>query len=347
MNKISSDQIMPACPVFGTCGGCQYQHLSYDEQLRLKERQIREQIGGELALDEDVFSAMVSSPRQYHYRSRMDIKLLRIRSGEMFMGFSPVEGRRVVEIDSCPIAMQTISDFIPRLRYEAMERMPQKYRNANLTIKTGDDGRVVWGGIGRRSLRMTPEEYFWTDVAGKRIFFSLETFFQANLAILPRVIERIRSYGLFDQQTVFLDLYGGVGLFGICFHDDAGRVILIEENVHAVRCAEKNIRHNQCDRMAIYSGRTEDLFNEVLCDVPLSSAVVMIDPPRAGLSPQAAEDLSGRADIPHILYLSCHPESLLRDLKVFCRAGWQVENVTPFDFFPQTRHIETLVHLSR
>ena len=190
--------VTPRCPLFGQCGGCQYQDLPYDEQLRIKERRVRELfLTAFPGMDPAVFEPMVPSPKQYHYRCRLDMKFLKTRSQECFMGFTPVtHPRGACEAAACPLALEPISDFLPELKRQAMARIPLKYRNANLVVKSGDDGRVCWGGIGRRSLRQDEADYLWTEVEGRRVYFSLDTFFQANLSILPAVMQRIRGLGV-------------------------------------------------------------------------------------------------------------------------------------------------------
>jgi len=164
----SPTKTTPRCPYFGECGGCQYQDLPYDEELKLKEQMLRdlfEDMEGEIP-----FQPIVPSLQDYHYRSRLDMNLLRIKSGEVFLGFAPArQGFKVMEIEACPLAMESLSAFIPRLKQEAIAKLTPKYRVASLVVKTGDDGRVFWGGIGKRSLRMAEEDDLFTELCDRRI----------------------------------------------------------------------------------------------------------------------------------------------------------------------------------
>jgi len=335
----------PLCPYFGECGGCQHQDLPYDEELKLKEQMLRDLFED---MEEEIpFRSIVPSPREYHYRSRLDMNLLRIRSGEVFVGFAPTRrGLKVMEVEACPLAMEPLSDFIPRLQKEATAKLTPKYRVASLVVKTGDDGRVFWGGIGKRSLQMAEEDYLFTDLCGRRIFYALDTFFQANLSILPRLMQTIVDLGVLSQKKRFYDLYGGVGLFGLCLADHAQEIVLVEENVHAVKLARHNVSYNKLENFTFYQGRMENLFADVLtqADTP---AVAMIDPPRKGMSGESCTALAACRNFSDLLYLSCNPEALVRDLMVFHQEGWTLRAVIPFDFFPKTRHLETLVWLSR
>jgi len=335
---------VPLCPVFGQCGGCQHQDLSYAAELEHKQKYLEGLFVGE-NIPVEQFEKIVASPKEYHYRSRLDMKFLKVRDGRTFMGFSPLNGKWMIEVESCPIAMNAISDFLPQLKKQAIEKIPPKYRNANLVIKTGDDGRIAWGGIGKRSLKMSVEDFLWTEVAGKRIFYSLDTFFQSNLSILPLIIQRIKDLNILDKTTHFYDLYGGVGLFGITLADEVGRVILIEENVHSIAMAKHNAAYHSFEHFQIIEGRVENLYPDFLQNKAASRHVVMIDPPRQGLYESVTQAIAQAKNISQLLYLSCHPESLIRDLQIFIKRDWKIKTIIPFDFFPRTQHIETLVAL--
>jgi tRNA/tmRNA/rRNA uracil-C5-methylase (TrmA/RlmC/RlmD family) len=343
-HPIEPIKMAPLCPVFGICGGCEFQNISYAQELSVKEQTFRELFIRELHLSREVFDPIVASPLEYHYRSRLDLTMRRIR-GELMMGFQREDTHRMVTVKACPIAREGISDFIPSLEREAEHRMPPDYRIANLTVRTDDTGRVFWGGIGRRSLEMKPEDYFYTDINGKRLFFSLDTFFQANLAILPLLMNKISESMALNHETVFYDLYAGVGLFGIYFADCVGRVVIMESNVPSVKLARKNLEHHGLKNAEIFEGRVEEGLPAFLGAQSNGRRVAMIDPPRKGLSFEAADALSDEKRLDTLLYLSCSTASLLRDLRHFIRKGWTVQKLTPFDFFPKTRHLETLALL--
>jgi 23S rRNA (uracil1939-C5)-methyltransferase/tRNA (uracil-5-)-methyltransferase len=341
---------IPLCPIFGTCGGCQYQNIPYHQELRIKEESIRQLLTQRLDIGSETMKSIVPSPNPYHYRCRLDMRLLQTRSGEVVVGFSSPQNRRIVPAQTCAIAMPAVAQFLPELKHQAIKKLSNRYRNANLVVKTGDDGRVFWGGIGRRSLQMAESDYLWTEIHGKRIHFSLETFFQANLSILPDLIESIKALNLLDDNTIFFDLYGGVGLFSICFYDIVDRVICLEENPYAIKLANYNRDYHHYTHMEIRKGRLEDHLTDLFVSDPIDDSkrrVVMIDPPRQGLSDLVVRTLADARTIDYLLYLSCHPESLVRDLSVFYDQGWQLDHVIPLDFFPRTKHIETLVSLSR
>jgi tRNA/tmRNA/rRNA uracil-C5-methylase (TrmA/RlmC/RlmD family) len=176
---------------------------------------------------------------------------------------------------------------------------------------------------------MKEEDYLWTEVEGKRIFYSLDTFFQANLSILPTVLRKIKGLNLMDRSTIFYDLYGGVGLFGICLADEAAQVILVEESVHSVKLAKFNCAYHALTTMTVHEGRVGKVLPLLQPFAQDKRHVAMIDPPRQGLDPKEAQLLAGMREFDALMYLSCKPEALVRDLKIFSDGGWRVAKVVP------------------
>ncbi|MBF0384626.1 MAG: class I SAM-dependent RNA methyltransferase [Candidatus Omnitrophica bacterium] len=341
-----SKKVKPLCPVFGECGGCLYQDLPYPEELSLKQKLLSGILEQKVDLNKASFREIIPSPKPYHYRNRLDLKLLKTKDNKVFIGFSPQSKNKVVPINECPIAIEAISDFIPELKNQAVERLTPKYRNANLTIRTGDDKRVLWGGIGKRSLELSPDHYLSTKIGSKTIFYSLDTFFQANLSILPELLRILSSFTFIKQESTFFDLYGGVGLFGINLNDKVKNVILIEDCIQSIRVAEHNSFFNGLKNLDIYKGKVEGLFPELLKN-SAGPNIVMIDPPRSGLSKEALKLLSNSSGIDNLIYLSCNPKALADDLKYLCEYSFNISEIIPFDLFPKTEHIETLVTLEK
>lgn len=336
------------CPLFGSCGGCKYQDISYEEELSIKEKALRDLLTGTIeGLDPLVFEPLVPSPELYYYRNRLDLTFRRDREGRWRMGFMLENTHKLEDVTVCPIARKEINDFLPKLREEAtVKAVAGEYRNANLTVRVGEEGKVAWGGIGRRSLRMDPENYFSVTIRGRRIFYSLDTFFQANLSILGKVADTMSAGSVWKPETVFLDLYSGVGLFGLALADLAKEVVMIESGYDSVRLAKHNIAYHKLEHVKVFEGQVEKLLPEILSALRGRHCVALIDPPRSGLYPSAIQTLNQSDGISALFYLSCSPESLSRDLASL-KDRWKIERIIPFDFFPRTRHLETLVCLGR
>lgn len=349
---LPDSKVEPACAVFGSCGGCRYQDLPYTAELTLKQEQVRALFIEGLGLPETVLEPITGSPKEYGYRGNLDLTFIRTRKdGKHLLGFMKERSsRHIITIEDCPLADPRIAGFLPELKAAAAAKIPDSKRMVNLVVRISDDGRLRWGGIGKRSLCLPAEEYLWTQICGKRIYYSLDTFFQANTAILPLVRERLLAWADWDaSKTVFYDLYAGVGLFGFMMADQAARVVMIESVGPSMACARHTQQTQGYANVEIREGRTEVEFPKLLAEGIPANAIALVDPPRRGLSPDALKCLADAADagLNKLFYLSCGPEALQRDLKALMAQGWQVQKIGAFDFFPKTKHIETLVLLEK
>lgn len=344
---VESQATKPLCNLFGSCGGCQFQDIPYEEELARKEAILKDLLRKEIKVSESVFDPITASPQVYYYRHRLDLTLRKRNNGERQMGFMLPGTQRLQEVVACPIARKEINDFLPLLKEEAVRKLPADYRVANLVVRVGEEGKVSWGGIGRRSLKMKEEDYFSVTINRKKIFYALDTFFQANLFILEKIIGKIEGLIAWQRDTVFLDLYSGVGLFGIMLADRAREVVMIESGCDSVRLARYNVAYHHLENVRIMEGNVEIHLPEVLKELKDRPCVGLIDPPRNGLAASAVETLVKANDLTSLFYLSCSPESLARDLKGLTREAWRIRKIMPFDFFPRTRHLETLVWLER
>lgn len=337
-------KVQPLCPYFGPCGGCGYQDVSYEEELRIKERNLKELFKEKLVLPDADFLPVLPSSSPDFYRSRLDLTFRRSR-GALRLGFNSEGIGALIPIDACSIARPEINRFLPELKRLAAERMPAEYQNANLVIKTDDSGKIRWGGIGRGSLKLEETDYLWTEIEGKRIHFSLESFFQANLAILPSLMPVLRSFLELDERTHFLDLYAGVGLFWGVLAPEAAATWAVEESGSSLRVAEFNRCYLRYSNVYLKAGRTEDILEEVLEESRGRRQAALVDPPRQGLTPAALEKFLKAKTLNPLVYISCNPEALVRDLIEFQNAGWKIDRIAPCDFFPRTRHLEVIARL--
>jgi len=348
----SATKTEPLCPVFGVCGGCAYQNIVYEDEIQLKQNRLKQLFLSAFPENKFLIRNVVRSPLEYHYRHRLDLGIYRLKSGEFILGFMDGYKKHKVPIESCVIARKEISDFIPELKKQAIKIWPPKYQLANIAIRTDDSGRVMWGGIGKGSLQMKEEDYLWTRVDGKKIYFSMESFFQSNLSILEPLIQTIKNLKVIRNNTLFFDLYSGVGFFGLCFSNTAQKIIMIEESIASAQLAKFNIEKLVLGgKIQFYQGKVEDFLPVLSQSHPEMHKVAIIDPPRKGLHENVCRFLARPAeasfDLDVLLYLSCSPESLIRDLKTLTAGDWKIGEIIPFDFFPKTEHLEVLAVLHR
>jgi len=311
--KSSPDRVTPQCRYFGECGGCQYQHIDYPRQLELKHKQIAdlfERIGG---FPKGVVSPVVPCPQPYHYRNRIMIRSQWNKPEQKLnIGFIRADSRLVVDLDECQIAEPALNEQIRHVR-------------ANPPPKGGL--KVV--------LRIPPED--WQ--------VPRDSFFQNNFFLLPRLVETVRER-LRDAGSRFLiDAYCGVGFFGIAAGDLVESFLGVEVDHQAIKSARVNALKHGRTNGEFLEGRAEELLPEMLQRFDAAKTTILIDPPRTGCPPVGLESL--RQNRPaQVLYVSCHPATLARDLNVLCADGvFELRNVTPLDMFPQTQHVECVADL--
>jgi tRNA/tmRNA/rRNA uracil-C5-methylase (TrmA/RlmC/RlmD family) len=309
----SPERVVPQCRYFGDCGGCQYQHVAYPAQLRMKHKQITdlfERIGG---IDARLIESVLPCPQPYGYRNRIMIRSQwdKFKQG-LNIGFIRADNRLVVDIEECRIAEPALNEQITYVRAHP----PPK------------------GGI-KVVLRVSPEGW---EVPR-------DSFFQNNFFLLPKLVEVAREC-LRSAKTRFLvDVYCGVGFFGIELADLVESFVGVELDQLAIKAAKKNANARNISNGEFLTGRAEIMLPELMNRFSAEATSVLLDPPRTGLLPESlALLLEVRPQ--QIIYVSCHPATMARDLNVLCSGGvFELSRVIPLDMFPQTAHVECVADL--
>jgi 23S rRNA (uracil1939-C5)-methyltransferase len=372
--------------VFGTCGGCQVQHVAYPAQLAWK-RGIVENALRRLGGIEGARVGMpvgMADPRAY--RNKMAL-VVSHGDTEPTFGFYAARTHDVVPIEGCPIVMPQLDRAIAGLWDAA--RDPQTspaFAGARHVIARA--GRASGEGVvsitterasatlaatgaalaarlpgtvglansyeppsenavmGRRNVTVFGKAEMHEEIAGVRFRVSPASFFQVNSEMVGNIFAYLKPH--VRPGARIIDLYCGAGTFALFFAKGGARIVGIEENPHAVREAKANAALNDVDALtAFVNGRVEATLRSKLGVKALASAeVVFLDPPRKGSDEGTLEALV-RARVPHVWYLSCNPATLARDLAYLVAGGYRLDAVQPFDMFPQTGHIEALASLHR
>jgi tRNA/tmRNA/rRNA uracil-C5-methylase (TrmA/RlmC/RlmD family) len=304
----SADRVTPKCAVFGYCGGCQYQHLSYPTQLVLKQKQVAdlfERIG---KFPREVVRPVVGCPQPYGYRNRIMIRSQWNKPEQRLnIGYLRWDCGLVVDVKECPIAEPGLNAEVLRV----WDNPPPK------------------GGI-KVALRIPPEDW---DVPN-------DSFFQNNFFLLPKLVEAAREALVAGGAKYLVDVYCGVGFFGISLGDAVEKFVGVEIDKPAIKAAKNNLLRHQRTNGEFVLGDAQELLPGLLQKFPASETSIILDPPRAGVPKSALEQL--REVRPRqIIYVSCHPATLARDLNLLCADGvFELVSVTPLDMFPQTQHVE-------
>ncbi|TMC19890.1 MAG: class I SAM-dependent RNA methyltransferase [Chloroflexi bacterium] len=333
-----------SCPVFGTCGGCQLQHMQYTAQLEWKRAVVRDILRDSGGFTDPPLLPTVPCDDPWHYRNHMRFSVN--RSGQA--GLTARGTHRVLPLTNCPIAHEQINRTLAILS-QHVNPQPQvlvRYGTATnqllLQPQQATDVAQQLTDAGLELHTETMDEM----LAGETFRIRPSSFFQTNTAQAEKMAQMVLS-GLLqgNQQASSLtvvDAYCGVGTFALLLARHVGKVIAIEESASAVKDAQWNLR--DIDNAEIVKGKVEDM-------LPTLAARIdgfVIDPPRAGCQ-QAVLDALIQHPVAKIVYVSCDPSTLARDLKLLChlQPAYDLCSVQPLDMFPQTAHIECVAVLQR
>lgn len=330
----SPNRVTPQCSLFSQCGGCQYQHLSYEEQLLSKQRQVAELLK-HMAKIEHPVRPVIPSPVQYGYRSKITPHFQRPKEGGIgAIGFLRARTRNaMVDVEQCPIAMPELNAQLATVRERARANSAEFKNGATLLMRAASNGVLT-----------RPDEIAVEDVDGVRFEFQAGDFFQNNPFILPKFVRHAIDEAKATGAKHLVDAYCGSGLFAISAARDFESVIGVEISETAVKKAAHNAEINSLTNCRFIAADAQHVFK----DVPHAGAdtVVIIDPPRAGSSPEFLQQLFA-FNPKGVVYISCNPATQMRDLVLFTEAGFKLGTVQPFDLFPQTKHLECVMTLSR
>jgi len=309
----ATDRVQPPCPYFGACGGCQYQHIAYETQLRIKHKQIAdlfERIG---KISRDVVAPVIPCPQPYGYRNRIMIRSQWNKPEQKLnIGFVRWDCGLVEDIEECKIAEPPINEQIQHVRAHP----PPK------------------GGI-KVVLRIPPENW---EVPR-------DSFFQNNFFLLPELVKTARNFLAGGGAKHLIDLYCGVGFFGIELADVVDSFVGVEYDQLAIKSARRNAELHQRTNGEFVSGDVEQVLPELLKKFSPAATSLLLDPPRKGC-PRELLELLRRERPAQVIYVSCHPATMARDLNVLCGDNvFKLMKVVPLDMFPQTQHIECVAEL--
>ena len=339
--QASPHRVEPRCPLFGRCGGCQYQNLGYAEQLEWKRRQVAELVEHMAGLTLPV-SPVIGSPRPFGYRSKITPHFNSPREGEeLAIGFLR-QGNRfdIVDVPRCEIATDAINERLAAERAEIRRRAGEGAFARGSTILLRDAGGVVTTGHEDRIV----EEITLGPGDALRLSFLARDFFQNNPFILPAFAAYVRDQARSSGARFLVDAYCGSGLFALASARAFERVAGVEVSESSVAFARENAAASGIGNASFTAGDASSIFSGL--EFPAADTVVVIDPPRKGCDAAFLRQLFAYGPLA-VVYVSCDPATQMRDLKGFLAEGYVASAVQPFDLFPQTRHLECVITLAR
>ena len=368
----SANRTQAGCPYFQRCGGCQYQHTSYTNQLKIKAQVLRETLRRTAKIELPCELQVHPSP-EWNYRNRTRLKLQ--TTPEFAVGYYKFRSHDLLPIERCPISSPLINQAITRLWAAGQEgKVPPCLREIVLFANASDSELLLelycQSGTPRREAREIAEQFvailattkgvaifehqsgvqvsdppllahfgnseLWYETKAHNYRVSAGSFFQANRFLIDELVELATSGA---SGKLALDLYAGVGLFSAVLARSFAQVIAVE----ASQTSFADLRHNCGQEVKAVRATTE---KHLAQSSGLHPDLVVADPPRGGLGENVVRSLA-RLDVPRITYVSCDPSTLARDLRTFVALGYQMVEAHLIDLFPQTFHIESVFHLTR
>jgi 23S rRNA (uracil1939-C5)-methyltransferase len=344
--EASPNRITPRCVHFGACGGCHYQNLPYEDQLKVKAEILRDQLTRIGKIENPPVQPTVASPSPWNYRNHVQFHL----TNEGKLGYVTAGVPKVFAISECHLPEGSINSFWPQLEFEPemdLERVSlrsgvdeelmlvlesESPEPPELEIEAGisiahvyEENTVVIAGNDHLTLRVLDRDF--------RV--SATSFFQVNTGMAEKMVSHLIANLPVSLSSTLLDIYCGVGLFSAFLAPKYERVIGIESSPSACEDFEFNL--DEFENVELYEGFAED----VIPHLEVQPDIVLVDPPRAGLDKTVVDGIL-KLNPKVIAYVSCDPSTLARDAARLINGGYKLKQVTPFDLFPQTFHIESI-----
>jgi 23S rRNA (uracil1939-C5)-methyltransferase len=347
----SASRITPRCIHFADCGGCHYQHLSYVDQLAVKQQVFTQQLERLGKIVNPPVNPIVPSPAEWNYRNTVQFSI----SPAGKLGYQRAGSNSIVEIRECHLPLPPINQLWPQLEIDPASGIERA------SIRCGEGDELLLGIESREgnapefevdfplsvvfigaegNMLLSGEDYSTLKVLDREFRVSAESFFQVNTPMAEKMVAHVLGILGGRHFDHIVDAYCGAGLFSAFLAPRCDQLTGIELSESA--CNDYAANLEEFENVSLYMGKVE----QVLPSLDITPDLVLLDPPRAGLDPRAMEGLL-KAKPAEIIYVSCDPATLARDLQKLIAEGYSLQSVTPFDLFPQTYHVESISLLTK
>jgi 23S rRNA (uracil1939-C5)-methyltransferase len=344
--EASPKRITPRCKHFGICGGCHYQHLPYEEQLNAKREILRDQLIRIGRIENPPVQNMVASPSPWNYRNHVQFHLT--EDGKL--GYVRAQMPTVFAIEECHLPEGFLNGIWPQLEFEPgtnIERVSLRggrdYDSMLILESNSPETPVleieveisVAHVVKENVIVIAGNDHIIISVLGRDFRISAASFFQVHTAMAEKMVNHLVVNLPITQSATALDVYCGAGLFSAFLAPKCERVIGIESSPSA--CEDFSFNLDEFENVELYEGMAED----VIPHLESKPDLVLVDPPRAGLEKHVVDGIL-KLSPKIVAYVSCDPSTLARDAARLINGGYKLKDVTPFDLFPQTYHIESI-----
>ena len=348
--QASPERISPRCIHFGECGGCQYQNLAYPDQLKAKEAIVRDQFERIGKIENPPIQPIIPSTAPWYYRNYVQFQIG--ENGEL--GYIHADGEHLLPIQECHLPQEIIKNLWPQIDLGEKPDIyrlgirEDSYENLMLILEGEEETPPEFSLDIPVSAVYTPPEARLTVLAGddhltytlldRNFQVSARSFFQVNTLMAEKMVNFLLDNADFQEGSRAIELYAGVGLFSAFIAEKVGHLTAIESSGAA--CHDFTVNLEEFDNVVLYEAEVE----EVVPTLNFTPDILIADPPRSGLAP-SVHDAINNLQPDKIAYISCDPATLARDIKKIIRKGYRLISITPFDLFPQTAHVESIVFM--
>lgn len=310
----SKNRIIPKCPYYNECGGCDLMHMDYSFQLKFKEEKVKNILKKYANLEPQI--EIYPSNKEFNYRNKITL-----HEQNKKVGFMKKSSNEILEIKECKIADEKINEYIKKLNTKVKEE---------LIIRTNEKGDII------SSLDNKPLIIKINDL---NFYIDINSFFQVNSYICSLIFNFILEN--ITKVNCCLDLYSGVGALSLVASLKANKVYGIEVNEYSYKNALKNLELNKINNVKFTHGKVE----EKIKDIKESIDLIITDPPRTGMDMNTIKVIKEYKP-KDIIYMSCDPMTLARDLS-HLKDIYELRKLAIFDMFPNTKHVECVCVLNR
>ena len=355
----SPQRIQAPCPYFSLCGGCHYQHLDYAQELKLKKELVVDQLQRIGKFSDLPPIKITPSPLPFGYRNQAQFHPVNSQDAALGLGFKKANSNEVIPIARCLLIPGDLNELLAQIELDPGSGINR------LAMRIDSDGELMLVFEGEsdeppelnielpissaylspagQSYNLSGNDALVYNVLDKEFLVSPESFFQVNLPVAEEMLRHVFSLVENQQNLNILELYSGVGFFTRFLAPHANQLTAIESSPSA--CFDFVSNLNEFDNVSLYEGIVEEILPGLIDQIhPVN--LVLLDPPRAGLNARARQALIDLAP-DQIIYISCDPSTLARDLKHLTETGYNLQSLQAFDMFPQTAHVETMTVLQR
>jgi 23S rRNA (uracil1939-C5)-methyltransferase len=388
----SPDRTTPACPLANICGGCQWQHINYPAQLKIKTKIVSENLERIGKLSGVKVDQTLGMKEPWGFRNKIQYPIGRGRGGKIVMGYFRQGTHDIVDIDNCPIEHPKLSrvanivkEVLNKMNYASYDEDKRtglfRHLRARIGFKTNEvlltfitnekaipgakdlvkevllrakkedinivgichslNDRMTNVVMGEKNRVMWGRDFIYDILGDLKFKVSNESFYQTNPQMTEVLYAKALEFSGADKHDTVIDAYSGIGTIALWFAKNAEYVYGIEENKQAVYDAAENAENNKIENCRFSIGKVE----KVLPDLD-EGDILVLDPPRGGCEEKVIRTIS-RSKLKRIIYISCNPSTLARDLKALVTSGFRVDEVQPVDMFPHSFHIETVTKVTR